>query len=102
MLLLRQNLHVVVNNTRTAISEKLFKIKPLLDAIRSNSLRVEQEKSQSIDEQMIPANTKHSRIRQFLSKKILKWGFKNFVRAGEMGMMYNFFIYSGANTLGGT
>ena len=49
---------------------------------------------------MIPATTKHSGIRHYLPKKIHKWGFKNFVRAGESGITYNFFIYSSANTLG--
>ena len=56
--LLRQNLHVVDNNTRTATSGKLFKVKPLLDAIRSNCLMLEQQQNQSIDEQMIPGKTR--------------------------------------------
>lgn len=48
-----------------------------------------------------PAKTKRRGIRQYLPKKIHKWGFKNFVRASELGIMYDFFIYSGANTRGG-
>ena len=98
--LLHRNLHVVDNNTHTATSGKLFKVKPLLDAISNNCLRFEQEQNQSVDEQMIPAKTKRSAIRQYLPKKIHKWGFKNFVRAGELGITYDFFIYSGAYTLG--
>ena len=84
--LLRRNLPVVHDNTRTAASGKLSKVKPLLDAIRSNCLRLEQEQNQPIDEQIIPAKTKRSGIRQYLPKKIHKWGFKNFFRAGELGI----------------
>ena len=98
--LLYRNFHVVDNNTRTATSGKLFKVKPLLDAIRSNCLRFEQEQNQPIDGQMILANTKHSGIQQYLPKKIHKWGFKNFSRAGESGITYDLFIYYGGNTLG--
>ena len=32
------------------------------------------------------------------AKKAEKWGFKNFVRAGASGMMYDFFLYQGAST----
>ena len=63
--------------------------------------RPEQEPNQSIDEQMIPAKTKRREIQQYLPKKFHKWGLKNFLRAGESGINYNFLIYSGANTLGG-
>lgn len=94
--LLHRNLHVVDNHTRTATSGTLFKVKPSLDAIRSH-LRLEQEQ----DEQIFSAKTECSGIRQYLPKKIHKWGFKNFVRASELGIMYDFFIYSGANTRGG-
>ena len=40
-----RNLHVVDNNTRNATSGKLFKVKPFLDAIRSNCLGLEQEQN---------------------------------------------------------
>ena len=98
--LLYQNLRVVENDTRTATSGKVFKVKPLLDAIRSNCLRFEQKQNQPIDGEMILANTKRRGMQQYLPKKIHKWGFKNFARAGESGITYDFFIYSRANTLG--
>lgn len=37
----------------TVTSGNLFQVKPLLDGIRSNYLRLEQEQNQSIDEQII-------------------------------------------------
>lgn len=94
--LLHRNLHVVDNHTRTATLGTLFKVKPSRDAIRSY-LRLEQEQ----DEQIFSAKTERSGIRQYLPKKIHKWGFKNFVKASELGITYNFFIYSGTNTRGG-
>ena len=71
--------------------DKLFKIRPLLELIRKNFLKLEQEEKMSIDEQIIPAKTKKSGIRQYNPKKPVKWGFKMFVRAGVSGMMYDFF-----------
>ena len=62
--LLRRNLHVVDCNTRNGDFRQnfssryssrrlLFQVKPLLDGIRSNYLRLEQEQNQSINEQII-------------------------------------------------
>lgn len=49
---------------------------------------------------MVPAKTKPSGIRQYMPKKIHKWGFKNLVRAGNSGIIYDFFIYAGAKSAG--
>ena len=54
----------------------------------------------SIDEQIVPAKTKHSGIRQYNAKKPHKWGFKNFVRAGQSGIIYDFFFYTGQKSSG--
>jgi hypothetical protein len=48
-----------------------------------------------LDEQIIPSKTKCSAIRQYNPKKPKKWGFKNLVRAGASGLMYDFHIYEG-------
>lgn len=83
-------------------NDKLYKIRPILEMVRKNCAKIEQEPVQSIDEQIIPAKTKRSCIRQYNPKKPCKWGFKMFVRAGQSGIMYDFFLYSGANSTGGT
>ena len=75
-------------------------MKPVLDAVRNNCIKIEQERDQSADEQMIPAKTKRSGIRQYMPKEIHKWGFKNFVRAGKSGIIYHFFVYAGATSTG--
>ena len=66
--------------------------------VRGNYTKIKPEVNQSIDEQIIPAKTSHSGIRQYNPKKPKKWGFKNFVRAGESGIMYDSFLYSGSSS----
>ena len=62
-------------------------------------MAVEPEPVHSIDEQVIPAKTKQSGICQCNPKK---WGFKMFVRAGQSGMMYDFFLYAGKGSANNT
>ena len=74
---------------------------PLLDLVRNNYIKVEAEQCHSIDEQIIPAKTKRSGgVKQYNPKKIHKWGFKNMVRAGQSGMIYDIFMYGGKYSAG--
>ncbi|XP_057309999.1 uncharacterized protein LOC130647998 [Hydractinia symbiolongicarpus] len=57
---LRRYLHVVDNTTKEQPenkNDKLFKIRPVLEAIQENCFKIEPEPVQSIDEQIIPAKT---------------------------------------------
>ena len=92
--------HANDNTKRDENSGKLFKVEPVISAVRDNCAKIEQECNQSTDEQMIPAKTKKRGIRQYIPKKIHKWGFKNFVQAGKSGMIYDFFLYAGARSAG--
>ena len=92
---LRSNLHFVDNSVLEQNASKLSKIQPVLDIVREQCLKVIPEESHCIDEQIIPAKTKYSGIRQYNPKKPVKWGFKNLVRAGASGFMYDFYIYAG-------
>lgn len=83
---LRQFLHANDNSTIDA-SNSLYKVEPILSYLRNNCQKLEQEEYQSIDEQIVPAKTKYSGIRQYNPKKPHKWGFKNFVRAGKSGLI---------------
>ena len=79
---IRQYLHVVDNTIKDEPKnnqDKLFKIRPVLETVRNNSVKVLPEIVHSIDEQIIHAKTKLSGIRQYCSKKPTKWGFKMFV-----------------------
>ena len=50
-------------------NDKLFKIGPVIEAVIENSIAIEAEPVHSIDEQIIPAKTKRSGIRQYNPKK---------------------------------
>jgi len=96
---LREFLHVSDNSQKDLKENKdnkLYQIEPVLDHVRKNCLEVEPEQDYSIDEQIIPAKPKYSGIRRYNPKKPVKWGFKNFVRSGASGIMYDFFVYTGA------
>ena len=85
---LRRVLHFVDNMTYDpATKNKLFKISPILEKFREQCLKIPPEECHSIDEQIIPAKTKYSGIRQYNAKKPVKWGFKNLVQAGASGFI---------------
>ena len=80
------------------MTNKLFKVKPILDAVRAECVKIEPEEYLSIDEQIILCKTKRNKIRQYNPKK---WGFKNLVCAGsESGIIYDFYIYCGKDNAG--
>ena len=95
---LRRYLHFVDNNSEHDIEDKLFKIRPIIEAVRNQCIKIEPEEFQSVDEQIIPSKTRFTKIRQCNPKKPKKWGFKNLVRAGSSGFMYDFYLYSGKET----
>jgi hypothetical protein len=75
--------------------DKLFKVRFLLDHVRSKCLEISPEENNSIDEQIIPYKGKTSSMRQYNPKKPKKWGFKSIARCGASGILYDFFIYTG-------
>ncbi|CAH0730745.1 unnamed protein product, partial [Brenthis ino] len=92
--LIRRYLHFVDNNKTN--SDPYFKIRPVIEKIRQNCLKIEEETRFSIDEMVIPyKGTKAGKKRQYNPRKPRKWGFKNFVRAGASGIIYDFFLYAG-------
>ena len=98
--LMRRYLHANNNTEKKDDPSILFKVEPVVHALCTNCLSVEQEQYLSIDEQMAPAKTKRSGIRQYLPKEIHKWGYKNFVQAGASGIIYHFFFYAGQKIAG--
>ena len=68
---------------------------PVLEKVRKKCLLIPPEECHSVDEQVIPSKTCYSKIRQYNPKKPNKWGFKNLVRAGASGIIYDFYIYGG-------
>ena len=98
--LIRRYLLANDNKEKKDDSSRLFKVQPVVHALRTNCLSVDQQQYQSIDEQMVPAKTKRSGIHQYLPNKIHKWGFKNFVPAGASEIIYDFFFYAGQKSAG--
>ena len=84
-----------VNNLEIEKDDKLAKVRPIINAVREECIKVEPEEYHSVDGQIIPSKTKYSVFRQYNPKKPKKWGFKNLVRAGASGFMYDFYIYEG-------
>ena len=69
-----QYLHFVDKNLGNTENDKLFKVKPILDVLREECVKIEPEEYLSIDEQIIPRKTKRSKIRQYSPKKTPKNG----------------------------
>ena len=63
---------------------KLFKIQPIIDHVKNNCRKIEPEIEQSIDEQIIPAKTVYSDIRQYNPKKPKKMGLQKFCKIGKV------------------
>lgn len=97
---IRQYLHFA-NNTLED-SDCYFKIRSVMERIRQNFLKVEEEGKYSTDEMMIPyKGRKAGKRKQYVKMKPIKWGFKNFVRAGVSGIIYDFLLYGGDDTFRG-
>ena len=91
---MRCYLHANSNTENKDDCSRLFKAERVVHALGTNCLSVVQDHYQSINKQMIPAKIKRSGVHQYLPKQIYKWGFKNFVRTGASGIIYDFFIYA--------
>lgn len=72
--------------------DKLFKVRPLLENLRANTVRINPEEMHSVDEQIIPYKGRSS-IKQYIKNKPHKWGFKVFTRAGASGIIYDFAVW---------
>ncbi len=99
---LRTYIHM---NDNTNVKQKgepgydpLFKVRPVLEKVRANCLKVEPEENHSIDEQMIPFKGKIG-MKQYIKNKPQKWGIKVFTRAGVTGLVYDFEVYTGKGTV---
>ena len=54
---------------KNELSRKDFKAKPFWEALRKNDIKIEQERDQSINKQMIPKKPEASGTHQYMSKK---------------------------------
>ena len=68
-----------------------------IDSVVKKCRDVHPEERHSVDEQVIPTKCR-SGLRQYLPKKPHKWGIKVWARCGVSGTVYDFEIYTGAET----
>lgn len=78
--------------------DKLFKIRPMVDILRRNFQSIEPEEYQSVDELMIPYKGRNT-LKQYIKSKPHRWGIKVFAIAGSSGILYDFSIYVGKDTV---
>lgn len=79
--------------------DRYYKIRPIVDMIRANCLKYENEQKFSIDEMMVLYKGKKARNRkQYMNQKPSKWSFKMFVRALVSGFVCDFLLYGGDDT----
>ena len=84
---LRRYLHFVDNTATHDSDDIFFLIRPVIEAVRNECVKVTPEEYNSVDEQIIPSKTKYKKIRQCNPKKPQNWEFKNLIRAGSSGFM---------------
>ncbi|XP_030579753.1 piggyBac transposable element-derived protein 3-like [Archocentrus centrarchus] len=82
------------DNTTPNNSDRLFKIRPLIDSLLPKFQALPQEQMMSIDEQMVPFKGR-SVLKQYIPKKPYKWGYKIFVLCDTKGLVHSFDVYAG-------
>lgn len=91
--------YIHFNDSNFEDSDRYYKVRPVMEKVRQNCLKYETERKFSVDEMMIAyKGTKAGKRRQYMKDKPNKWGFKNFVRSGLSGMIYDFVMYGGDDT----
>jgi hypothetical protein len=98
---IKSNFHIANNNDlpRNRMStDKLFKFKSLNQHVLNNCRGIEPEEKNIIDKQIVSYKGKGSSMRQYNPKKPTKWGFKFITRCSSDAIIYDFFLYIGADT----
>ena len=90
-------IHCVDNMSATEETkkDKIWKVRPVVDCVRKNCLKIIPEEHNAIDEMMVAFKGTTSQIRQYVKGKPHPWGFKIWVRPGVSGMVYDFEVNQG-------
>ena len=90
-----------VNNPQVSddvkCKDKIWKLRPWLDAHRNDCLAVTIGEHSVVDEMMVSYRAKCSPIRQYIKGKPHPWGFKIWSRAGVDGILYDLDVYQGGS-----
>ncbi|XP_051171325.1 piggyBac transposable element-derived protein 3-like [Leptopilina boulardi] len=95
--------------------DRLYKIRPFIDALKKNLSKLKNEEYNSVDEVIIPLRGHNSSLNQYIRGKAYKhqksqkcryncpcMGFKMFARFGKSGILYDFEFYLGRDVLPST
>lgn len=74
--------------------DRLFKTRPVFEALKRRFLSVPMEECLSLDEQMCSTKARHF-LKQYMPNKPHKWGYKLFVLSGVSGYACDVEIYTG-------
>ena len=90
------NIHFVNNLdvNQDEKSDRLRKLRPWVNSLRENFLKVSLEEYHAVDNTMAPFKGK-SLLRQYMLRKPHKWEFKLWGGSGISGFLYDFDIYQG-------
>jgi hypothetical protein len=84
------------NNEESDVTDRFFKVRPVLDIIRLNCLKLSQGQRFSICEMMVPYKGKKAGSRRQYMQNKPKYGELSYLySAGIDGMVYDFLVYSG-------
>lgn len=89
---IRSMLHF--NDNMLETSDKLQKLRPVIDSLSRKFLSIPMEEKLSVDEQICATKARHH-LKNYLPLKPHKWGYKLFVLCGVSGFAYKFEIYTG-------
>ena len=91
----KRNIHCNDNAARKQdCTDKLYKLRPVVESLLSKFNPITPEEKLSIDEQVVPFKGSSS-IKMYNPKKPKKWGYKIYVLSGVSGMVYNFEVHTG-------
>ncbi|KAH6926039.1 hypothetical protein HPB50_013050 [Hyalomma asiaticum] len=96
---LRRYVHFANNLDNGTNSDRFWKVRPLFENLREQFLKIPAERKQSIDEVMVAyKGTRAGNLRQYVSNKPDKWGFKIFCRSSSTGIIHDMLLYQGSST----
>lgn len=93
---LRNNLHLAIDKP-DGNEDRLWKVRPIVNCMKSRSRDLQLEENLCIDEQIIPFRG-NLNIKQYIKNKPNPWGVKAYLLCGESGLVYDFIVYQGKTT----
>ena len=94
---MRSHLHLVDNLTVDTSNVRLFKVRPIFNAVQNRCRHLVLEQKLCVDQQMVPFKGALS-IKQYVKVQPYKWGMKIFLLCGESGLCYDLIVYQGKTT----